>query len=185
MSDKTIVILVGPSGSGKTSIGEILEKNSIPRLVTTTTRPARVGEIDGVDYYFRDFSEKDMDEFIEQTVYNKNRYGLTKAEVQTKLNQHDVVHVSLDKAGAQALQEAYPKESCIVFVEISEDEMIERMKKRGDPEKQINERVAFARATNELSAPEEADLIIKNIDKQDSADRIICYLSQKRKSKFF
>ena len=80
-----MIILVGPSGSGKTSIGKVLEEQSIPRLVTTTTRPAREGETEGVDYYFRDFSKEDMKEFIEQTVYNNNRYGLTKAEVSSML----------------------------------------------------------------------------------------------------
>lgn len=180
MSDKTIIILVGPSGSGKTSIGEILEKYSIPRLVTTTTRSARLGEKDGVDYYFRDFSKMDQNKFIEQTVYNKNRYGLTKDEVQQMLQQHNVVHVSLDKAGAQALKEAYPKESIVVFVKISEDEMIERMKKRGDSQRQIDERIAFARETEELLVPAEADLVIENIDVRDSAKKIISYLEEER-----
>ena len=97
MKNKKIIVLVGPSGSGKTSIGQILEQKGIPRLVTTTTRPARLGEVDGTDYYFRDFTEQDMDEFVEQTIYNKNRYGLTKAEVESMLEKNDLVHVSLDK----------------------------------------------------------------------------------------
>ncbi|MDN6196337.1 MAG: guanylate kinase, partial [Atopostipes suicloacalis] len=105
MNDKKIIIIVGPSGSGKTSIGERLEKKSIPRLITTTTRPARSKEQEGVDYYFRKLSEMEISDFVEQTKYHNNRYGLTKAEIEAKLEKHDLVHVSLDKSGAKALKE--------------------------------------------------------------------------------
>lgn len=178
MTTKKIIILVGPSGSGKTSIGQMLEKKSIPRLVTTTTRSARDGEFEGVDYYFRDYSEMKMDDFVEQTVYNENRYGLTKAEIQSMLEKYNIVHVSLDKQGAEALKKAYPDESFIVFVEITENEMIERMRNRGDSEKQIEERVAFAQKTKEFLPPEKVDLKIKNIRVEDSAQIIVDHLAQ-------
>lgn len=178
MKNKKIIVLVGPSGSGKTSIGQILETKGIPRLVTTTTRQARIGEVDGIDYYFRDFSALDIDEFVEQTIYNKNRYGLTKAEVESMLAEHDIVHVSLDKQGALALEKAYPAETYIVFVKITEEEMIERMQKRGDSEAQINERVLFCRKTKELLPPEQTDLIIRNIDLEDSAQTILDELAK-------
>lgn len=178
MKNKKIIVLVGPSGSGKTSIGQILEEKGIPRLVTTTTRKARLGEVDGVDYYFRDFSEVDMDEFVEQTIYNKNRYGLTKAEVESMLEKYDVVHVSLDKKGADVLGTTYPEEAFIVFVKITEAEMIQRMQKRGDSEEQIQERIKFSRKTDELLPPEQTDLIIRNIDLEESAQIILDQLAR-------
>ena len=98
MTDKCIIVLVGPSGSGKTSIGDVLTaEHGVPKLVTTTTREPRMGEVDGVDYYFREFSELDSDAFVEQTIYNNNRYGLTKEEVDSRLEKYQVVHVSLDQ----------------------------------------------------------------------------------------
>lgn len=180
MKNKKIIVLVGPSGSGKTSIGQVLETKGIPRLVTTTTRQARSGEVDGIDYYFRDFTELDMDEFVEQTIYNKNRYGITKDEVESMLKKYDVVHVSLDKQGADALGTAYPNEAYIVFVKITEEEMIERMKKRGDSQAQINERVLFCRKTKELFPPEQTDLIIQNINLEESAQIILDELSKEK-----
>lgn len=178
MKNKKIIVLVGPSGSGKTSIGQILEGKGIPRLVTTTTRSARIGEVDGVDYYFRNFSKLDMDEFVEQTIYNKNRYGITKKEVESMLEKHDMVHVSLDKQGADVLAETYPEETFLVFVKITEEEMVRRMKNRGDTIDQINERVLFSRKTEELLPPEQTDLIIRNIDLEDSAQTILAQLSK-------
>lgn len=173
MVAKQIIVLVGPSGSGKTSIGEELAKKGIPRLITTTTRSPRKGEVDGVDYYFREFSNEDIDEFIEQTIYNDNRYGLTKAEVQTKLDRFDKVHVSLDQQGAEAVCEAFPEEAYIVFVSVTEDEMIRRMKRRGDTEEAIQERIAFSRATDELVAPDCANYEIVNHNIQESAQKIV------------
>jgi guanylate kinase len=171
--DKKIIVIVGPSGSGKTSIGEILTANGIPRLTTSTTRPARNGEKDGVDYYFKDFDEMNPEDFVEQTVYNKKIYGLTKNEVTDMLNKYDIVHVSLDKSGAEAVKKAYPNETFTVFVSVTEDEMIERMRLRGDSPENIKARIKFSRATNELIPPEDADLIVRNVDVEKTAQQVI------------
>lgn len=51
----THVILVGPMGSGKTTLANILVRDyGFNRWVSTTTRPPRYGEVDGVDYNFVD-----------------------------------------------------------------------------------------------------------------------------------
>ena len=65
-----IIVLSGPSGSGKTSISKyITSRNSnIVESVSMTTREKRVGETDGVDYYFiskEEFTKRiTNDEFI-------------------------------------------------------------------------------------------------------------------------
>ena len=179
MSNKQIVVMVGPSGSGKTSIGEVLSKNGVQRLITTTTREPRVGEVNGVDYYFREFSELDGDDFVEQTIYNGNRYGLTKEEVSNQLKQHDIVHVSLDQNGAKAVLETFPDEACIIFVSITEEKMIRRMEKRGDSEADIKERIRFCRETDELTPPKFADLIIINDNIHEAAEKIITYIENR------
>lgn len=178
MAGKTIIVLVGPSGSGKTSIGEVLSKHGIHRLTTTTTRKPRPGEIEGIDYYFRDFDEMKIEYFIEQTVYNDNRYGLTKAEVKNKLEKYDYVHVSLDRNGAKAIKKAFPKETFIVFVQISEEEMVRRMKLRGDSQEEIDERITFSQRTNELVPPSYTDLIVENIEINTVAQDIIEHVTK-------
>lgn len=181
MSSKRIIVMVGPSGSGKTSIGEVLAANGIPRLVTTTTREPREGEVNGIDYYFREFSEVDIDEFVEQTVYNDNRYGLTKEEVNNKLQQHEMVHVSLDQNGAKAMREIFPEEAYIVFVSITEEEMIRRMQIRGDSPEEIQKRIAFCRETNELTPPDFVDLIIINDEITKAAQKIMDHVAKDKK----
>jgi len=57
-----LVVICGPSCSGKTSIiDKFLDSNpNFSRMVSDTTRPPRLGEKDGVDYYF--LAEKDFKE---------------------------------------------------------------------------------------------------------------------------
>ena len=54
--NNVLFILSGPSGAGKSTVGSslinFLGRDKIRRIVTTTTRPPRAGEVDGVDYFF-------------------------------------------------------------------------------------------------------------------------------------
>lgn len=56
---KTLFVICGPSCSGKTTLLNRLirqrgQHGAIARVITTTTRPARPGEVDAVDYHFVD-----------------------------------------------------------------------------------------------------------------------------------
>ena len=64
-----IVIISGPSGVGKSSIINIIKK-SIKNYyfsISTTTRKPRIGEIDGVNYYF--ISEKKFENDIKNSKF--------------------------------------------------------------------------------------------------------------------
>ena len=60
-----MLILLGPSASGKTETAKIMiNRYPISRVVTCTTRPMRVNEIDSFDYHFlteTDFMQKARD----------------------------------------------------------------------------------------------------------------------------
>lgn len=51
-----LVILTGPTAAGKTEIRERMVKKhrKLKSLVTTTSRPKRPSETDGIDYHFID-----------------------------------------------------------------------------------------------------------------------------------
>jgi len=170
---KQIIVLVGPSGSGKTTIGEALTKKGLKKLVTTTTRKPRPGEKDGVDYYFREKAQLNQSDFIEQTFYNDNIYGLTKSEVKNALEDNDIVHVSLDRNGSKVMNEVFPEKSKIIFITVTVEAMKERMKKRGDSESKIAERIAHCETTGELVPPEEADYEIYNYDVDQTVEKIL------------
>lgn len=46
-----MIVLVGKSCSGKDSVAKILCSMGYSRVATCTTRPMRMGEVDGIDYY--------------------------------------------------------------------------------------------------------------------------------------
>lgn len=53
-SSPLLIIISGPSGVGKDAVLERMRQYHKPWyfIVTATTRPKRLGEIDGVDYIF-------------------------------------------------------------------------------------------------------------------------------------
>lgn len=172
-SQKRILVLVGPSGSGKSTVSDLLAEKGIPKLVTSTTRKPRLGEKNGVHYYFRTIEQMKEEPFIEQTFYAENIYGLSVREVESKLKQHDTVQVTLDKNGARVMKEEFENETKLVFFQITEEEMIERMKKRGDTVESIEKRIDFCQATKELEPPEDTDLIISNGTPQEITQQIL------------
>jgi guanylate kinase len=85
-SANLILTLTGPSTAGKTVLSELLEDRGFAALVSTTTRPIRKGEEDGVHYHFlnrKEFYDKlAKGEFIEYVEYDNNAYGICSAEAQ-------------------------------------------------------------------------------------------------------
>ncbi len=67
-------ILCGSSGTGKTTMAHILcDRLGLERCVTSTTRPPRAGEKDGVDYHF--VKEIHPDEMFEYSTFGQEVYG--------------------------------------------------------------------------------------------------------------
>lgn len=83
MSDSNILITItGPSTTGKSKLASLLKPYGFDELVSTTTRPRRQGEIDGVHYNFVDVPKfQDMlnnNLMIEQVKVGENFYGVSK-----------------------------------------------------------------------------------------------------------
>lgn len=169
----SIILLVGASGSGKTTIGKQLEKDGIPQLTSFTTRPMRKGEVDGVDYYFVNGSDIHKHKLAEISNYNGNYYGLLEDEVNKKLKENDNVYFVTDTNGAKQIVEKYPDDTEYFWLNITVDVMIERMRKRGDSDVQILERVKHAVANKELFMPDNVDCNIITLDASESIDKLV------------
>lgn len=83
-----ILILSGPSGVGKTTVWEALRTDhvdQIEKIITTTTRARREGEIEGQHYYFLTREEFqfhiDSGDMIEYALVHGNYYGSTLQEL--------------------------------------------------------------------------------------------------------
>lgn len=81
-----MVTLTGPSGSGKTTIlNKLLESGKFTPLISTTTRPKRIGEIEGKDYNFvdKELFERDLQQgfFAQHVEFKGNYYGTSVDEL--------------------------------------------------------------------------------------------------------
>lgn len=135
-----MIILVGPSASGKSVVAKYLTNElGYKKFVTSTTRPIRVGEINGIDYNFLTidtFNKKiDNNEFIEHTFYNGNFYGTEK-----KLVDDDTVLI-VETEGLKEFKKLNLKNVFSYFLIVDEETRIKRMEERGDDSSLISKRV--------------------------------------------
>lgn len=107
-----LIVVSAPSGAGKTTLcANLLRANlEMCRVVTCTTRPARPGEKDGVDYHFLTPDQFDAQvsagAFLEHATVYGNRYGTLKSEVLGKLRDRRDVLLNIDVQGAANIREA-------------------------------------------------------------------------------
>ena len=134
-----IILVTAPSGSGKTSIVHNLME-TFPKLafsVSATTRPPRVSEQEGKDYYFistEEFKEKiHRKEFLEwEMVYEGKYYGTLKTEMSRIWAMGNVPVLDIDVQGAIHVQQQYPVNTLAVFIQApSTEELKRRLQSRG------------------------------------------------------
>lgn len=85
----TVFILSGPSGVGKTTVWDAIREthaDRVEKIVTTTTRAPRPGEIHGSHYYFLSKAEFEAHVLaggmIEYALVHGNYYGSTSSELE-------------------------------------------------------------------------------------------------------
>ena len=165
-SDPRLVILSAPSGAGKSSLAKALAAD--PRFgvsVSHTTRPARPGEQDGVHYHFVDHAafERLVAEgaFLEHAQVFGNRYGTTRAAVESLLREGRHVILDIDWQGARRIKALWPEALTIFILPPSLEALEARLRGRGqDGEAVIAQRMAQAR--DEMAHAGEFDHIIVN-----------------------
>ncbi len=103
----TLITITAPTCAGKSFLMEELERKvGLTRLVSTTDRPPRHNERNGVDYFFISTTESQRLEqeelFAELVTYNGVRYGVTHQEMEGKmLNLDSPPMVILEPSGLE------------------------------------------------------------------------------------
>lgn len=152
MSKNNIFIISGPSGAGEDSIIKGLEQSmDIEKVVTTTTRSMRPGEVDGVSYYFiseEEFNKKiDNGEFFEYAKeYNGKFYGVTNNEIERVKKSGKVGIWKIEYKGVITAKKLIPGIVAIFVNAPSLEVLAQRIRDRGGiTEDQIKERLEYTK----------------------------------------
>jgi guanylate kinase len=135
----TLVSITAPTCAGKNYLAEVLFENGFNRLVSTTDRAPRAGEIEGVHYFFITTEQSKLKEqydlFAELITYNGVRYGVTKEEMERKtaVGLPPPV-VILEPQGVREYAkycQANGIDMFRIFIDTPEDVRLERLARRG------------------------------------------------------
>ncbi|MCH5155187.1 MAG: guanylate kinase [Clostridiales bacterium] len=188
MNKGLLFVISGPSGAGKGTIySRVIQKTGMKRSVSVTTRQPRMGEVEGVDYYFRTEEQYQQmiaaGEFLETAEVYKNFYGTPKAPVFENLeNGHDVLF-EVDVHGARSIKKKYP-EAISIFVMTPDFEILEQRLRARGTETESSLKTRLGAAKRELGKYELFDYIVFNDDIEQATQEVLDIVTaEKRKVK--
>ena len=162
-----LVVVSGPSGCGKgTVLKQLIENDEhVFYSVWATTRTPRVGEVDGVHYYFiskEQFEEKIASGgMLEYASYVGNYYGTPKQAVEEKCAAGYDVILEIEVQGAMQLREKCPDAVFVFIIPPSMEELEHRLVNRQtETQEVIQNRLNTART--ELQFAPKYDYIVVN-----------------------
>lgn len=134
-----MLVIVGPSASGKSELASaLISQYHFEKVITTTTRNPRVGEVNHIDYHFltkEEFSkELENNYFIEHTFYNNNYYGTAKKDLQD----HKIIILDPNGLNNLLLKNI---QTFVVYLQAKPSIRQERMIGRGDSSEEIRKRL--------------------------------------------
>jgi len=187
-----ILILSGPSGCGKsTLLKKVYDKiGDYHFSISTTTREPRVGEKDGVDYYF--ISKKEFEEdiengqFLEWAEVHGNYYGTSLKPIKEAVAKGKLVIFDIDVQGHNIVRKKLDDIVTSVFITTPNlGDLEKRLKNRAtDSIDVIEKRVINAKT--EIKSFRNYDYFIVNDDLQKASQELICIATIARiKAKLF
>lgn len=173
----SLIVLSGPSGSGKDSVCERLKEynDNFWLSISCTTRAPRVGEEEGVDYFFKtkEAFKKMIEEqdFLEYAMYNNEYYGTPKSKIEGYLESGKNVILVIEVQGALKVKEKIPEAVFIFLMPPTMKDLLLRLKKRGtDSSDKILER--FRRAYKEINELTKYNYVVVNDDIDDATKKV-------------
>jgi len=177
-----LVVISGPSGVGKGTVRKALferENHNLEYSVSMTTRAPRVGEVEGVDYFFvskEEFEERIRNKrFLEYAEFVNNYYGTPIEYVEEQLSSGKEVVLEIEVQGAMQVREQMPDAVFIFLTPPNRKALRDRITKRAtEPEEIINQRME--KAEREFHLAHKYDYIVVNDTVENAADRIMAII---------
>jgi guanylate kinase len=166
-----LFVVSAPSGAGKTTLcKEIVDFfPGLRQSVSFTTRPARSGEVPGIDYHFVDESRFQAmiaaGEFAEWASVHGNFYGTALKTLQDASHAGEDLLLDIDCQGARQLKESVVQAVFIFILPPDMAELERRLRGRNtDSEEVIKRRLENAREEIEQSSWYDYRVINDNIE---------------------
>jgi guanylate kinase len=187
-----LLVLAGPAGSGKSTLCDRLVKEipGFARVVTTTTRAPRPGEVNGVHYHFLTPEQFDAklaeNAFLEWAwVHGKRRYGTLAQSVLEPLKAGQSLVISVDVQGVESFRRAVMLHPLIgrhmttVFILVDHERLVARMRARAqDDEAEIAGRMKTAE--RELREAGKFDFTIESRTRDEDFAALLAILGKAR-----
>lgn len=138
-------IIMGPSGSGKTEVTNAVFPDEY-KVVSHTTRPKRVGEIEGEDYYFE--TQKSFTALVttnalaEHDQFNGYQYGVAIKNIIEVTEQH-IAYDVLTYNGFVAIEKIFGNKVIPIYFDVSKENVFLRLKNRENESAKIAERLVL------------------------------------------
>ncbi len=174
-----ILVISGPSGCGKSSLLKEVYKEITNYYfsISTTTRPPREGEKNGVDYFFvsHEEFEKDIHEgqFLEHATVHGNYYGTSLRPIVKSLNEGKLVIFDIDVQGHRIVKQKLNDVTTSVFITTPTlSELENRLLYRGTDAKDVIEK-RLSNAKSEIEQISKYDYFIMNDDLSKASKQLV------------
>ena len=173
-----LILYSGPSGVGKGTLREIFSKNKDLNLgfsISYTTRTQRLNEVDKKDYFFVSeavFAEMiAKNDLIEWVEFAGNKYGTSRAYVDSLLTKGKNVILEIETIGAMRILELYPDCLSIFLLPPSLEILESRLKQRATETPELIKK-RLIKAKDEMGYQEKYNYVVVNGDAISAAKEI-------------